>query len=218
MLGLLFYQHFELVFEVKDLQEVILDLLCLIKSLLHTLGINTSVLIFAGHIFGFSELCSDFRDLDLSLTCHLPCILQTGILRPESLLEFTEGFVAVLEKSKLVGCFFKLLFVLHFVRLGGVELILQIGELVLLLQESLIFFFDIGLELSDLLLKLLKFLLVSGSIGGYFWILDRLLINNLYKLHLASNDPSVLNGLLDLHPDHLILFTRPVRSTPEVAI
>ena len=109
MLCLFLNEHLKLILEVKYLEEISLDLLGLIKSLLHPLCINSSSLIFPSNIFCLSELRCDIRYLYLTLTGHLPCILQTSILGPECLLQLPQYFITILEQSKLVSRFINFL-------------------------------------------------------------------------------------------------------------
>ena len=155
MLCLLLNKHLQLVLEVKYLQEIPLDLLGLIQCLLHPLRVNPTTLVLPSHVLRLSQLRSDLRDLDLPLTRHLPRILQTRILRSQGLLEFTQGLVTVLQQGELVRGLVKFLLKGRLIGLGGVELILQVGELVFLLEEGLVFLFDVSLELGDLLLQFL---------------------------------------------------------------
>ncbi len=97
MLCLLLYEHLQLVLEVKYLQEIPLDLLGLIQCLLHSLRVDPSPLVLPGHVLSLSELRRDLRDLDLSLTRHLPGVLETSVLRSKGLLELTQGLVAILQ-------------------------------------------------------------------------------------------------------------------------
>lgn len=126
VLSLFLNQDLQLILEVKYLQEVPLDLLRLLQCLLHPLRVNPSALVLPSHVLRLSQLRSDLRDLDLPLTRHLPRILQTRVLRSQSLLEFTQGLVTVLEQGELVRGLIKFLLKGRLVGLGGVELILQV--------------------------------------------------------------------------------------------
>ena len=62
MLGLLLDEDLELILEVHDLQEVALDLLAFLQCLLHTLGINPTILELSGNVLSLPELCGDLGD------------------------------------------------------------------------------------------------------------------------------------------------------------